>query len=142
LSEIDSDILVRGNPRAFSKFSELNSPGSGPPLHRHDFDESFTVLEGEVEFLVRGDAYIVPTGATVTVPSNALHSFRNSSQKSARMLCVCVPSGLDEFFRGVGIAVPTRIAAVPRISDREMKEHLNRISPLAAKCRMVLYAGD
>ena len=27
----------------------LVPPGGGPPPHRHDFEESFTILEGEVE---------------------------------------------------------------------------------------------
>src|ERR1700688_4104640 len=30
-------------------------PGGGPPPHRHDFEESFTVLEGEIEATFRGD---------------------------------------------------------------------------------------
>jgi hypothetical protein len=28
--------------------------GGGPPPHRHDFEESFTVLEGEIEATFRG----------------------------------------------------------------------------------------
>ena len=28
-------------------------PGGGPPPHRHDFEESFTVLEGEIEATFR-----------------------------------------------------------------------------------------
>jgi quercetin dioxygenase-like cupin family protein len=65
--------------------------GAGALLHRHDFDESFTMLEGEVEFTIRGQPHLVTTGATVIVPSNAPHAFTNASEKSARMLCVCVP---------------------------------------------------
>ena len=30
--------------------------GAGPPAHRHDFEEMFTVLEGELEFFFRGQA--------------------------------------------------------------------------------------
>ena len=29
-------------------------PGGGPPPHRHDFEEMFAVLEGEIEFTFRG----------------------------------------------------------------------------------------
>jgi quercetin dioxygenase-like cupin family protein len=29
-------------------------PGGGPPLHRHDFEEMFTVVEGAIEVLFRG----------------------------------------------------------------------------------------
>jgi quercetin dioxygenase-like cupin family protein len=114
--------------------------GSGPPPHRHDFDESFTILEGEVEFTVRGQPYLVTTGATVTVPSNAHHSFRNVSGKAVRMLCFCAPPGLDEFFLGVGIPVAGRTALAPRVTQEEMEAHIKLIAPLAAKCRMELFA--
>jgi quercetin dioxygenase-like cupin family protein len=29
-------------------------PGGGPPPHRHDFEEMFAVLEGEIEFTFHG----------------------------------------------------------------------------------------
>jgi quercetin dioxygenase-like cupin family protein len=112
--------------------------GSGPPPHRHDFDESFTILEGEIVFTVRGQHYLVATGATVTIPSNAPHSFRNASGKAARMHCFCAPPGLDEFFMGVGIPVASRTASMPRVTEQEMGEHIRLIAPLAAKCRMEL----
>jgi quercetin dioxygenase-like cupin family protein len=114
--------------------------GSGPPPHRHDFDESFTVLEGEVEFTVRGQTHRVPTGATVTVPSNAPHLFRNTSGKAARMLCVCVPPGLDEFFMAIGTPVTSRTASVPRPTNEELDEQMKLAGPLAAKCRMEIFA--
>ena len=37
-------------------------PGGGPPPHRHDFEESFTVLEGEIEATFRGEKSIVHAG--------------------------------------------------------------------------------
>ena len=35
-------------------------PGGGPPPHRHDFEEMFTVLEGEVELTFRGERMVAP----------------------------------------------------------------------------------
>ena len=29
--------------------------GGGPPPHRHDFEEMFTLLQGELEFTFRGE---------------------------------------------------------------------------------------
>jgi len=31
-------------------------PGGGPPPHRHDFEEMFTVLDGEVQMTTRTQA--------------------------------------------------------------------------------------
>ncbi|MEJ7709770.1 MAG: cupin domain-containing protein [Pyrinomonadaceae bacterium] len=46
-------------------------PGGGPPPHRHDFEEMFTVLEGEIEVTFRGAKSVARSGETVNVPANA-----------------------------------------------------------------------
>ncbi len=48
-------------------------PGGGPGPHRHDFEESFTVLVGEIETAVRGVISVVRSGETVNIPANAPH---------------------------------------------------------------------
>ena len=68
-------------------------PGGGPPPHRHDFEEMFSVLEGEIEATFRGEKTTVRAGETVNVPANAPHSFTNASDRPARLLCVCSPAG-------------------------------------------------
>src|SRR5271157_3483827 len=62
--------------------------GGGPPPHRHDFEEMFTMLEGELEFTFRGETMIVSAGSTVNIPANAPHSFRNASGAPAHLLCM------------------------------------------------------
>src|SRR3954451_10707491 len=46
-------------------------PGGGPGPHRHDFEESFTILEGEIETNFRGKQSVVRAGETVNIPANA-----------------------------------------------------------------------
>jgi quercetin dioxygenase-like cupin family protein len=91
----------------------LVPPGGGPPPHRHDFEESFTLLEGEIEATFRGEKTVVRTGETVHIPANAPHSFRNVSAKPARLLCIGAPAGMDEMFRVIGVPVPTRTSVAP-----------------------------
>ena len=62
--------------------------GGGPPPHRHDFEEMFTLLEGELEFTFRGETSTVRAGSTINVPTNAPHFFKNNSAAAARMLCI------------------------------------------------------
>jgi quercetin dioxygenase-like cupin family protein len=83
-------------------------PGGGPPPHRHDFEEMFTVLEGEVELTFRGERMVARAGETVNVPANAPHAFTNASGAPARLLCMCSPSGQEKFFLEVGDPVATR----------------------------------
>ena len=48
-------------------------PGGGPPPHRHDFEETFILLEGEMEATFRGKKSIVRAGDTLHIPANAPH---------------------------------------------------------------------
>ena len=44
-------------------------PGGGPPPHRHDFEESFIVREGEIEATFRGAKSVVRAGETLHIPA-------------------------------------------------------------------------
>jgi quercetin dioxygenase-like cupin family protein len=89
-------------------------PGGGPPPHRHDFEESFTVLEGEIEATFRGKKSVARAGVTLNIPANAPHSFINASKEPARLLCICSPAGQEELFLAVGVPVATRTAPPPK----------------------------
>src|SRR6516162_3173119 len=56
-------ILVTGGDSAgrYCLIDMLVPAGSGPPPHRHDFEEMFTLLEGELEFTVRGLHIVNPS---------------------------------------------------------------------------------
>lgn len=109
--------------------------GGGPPPHRHDFEEMFTLLEGEIEFTFRGETATVRAGSTVNIPANAPHSFKNASNDAARMLCMCTPAGQDEFFMAVGDAVDGRISPPPALNEDEIAERRTRAGALMAEYR-------
>src|SRR5829696_2447081 len=91
---------------------EMRVPdGGGPPPHRHDFEEMFTILEGEIEFTFRGEKHTVRAGSTINVPANAPHNFRNISGAPARMLCMCTRAGQDEYFLRIGDVVAGKDAS-------------------------------
>jgi quercetin dioxygenase-like cupin family protein len=113
-------------------------PGGGPPLHRHDFEESFTVLEGEIEATFRGERTKVSAGATINIPANAPHRFENKSDGPARLLCLCAPAGQDEFFAEVGIPVPTRTAPPPPLDAVDRERLKEKMTALGAKYRTEL----
>jgi len=93
-------------------------PGGGPPPHRHDFEESFTLLVGEIEATFRGEKSTVRAGETLSIPANAPHSFTNASKEIVRLLCLCAPAGQEEFFAQIGVAVATRTTTPPKL-DKE-----------------------
>jgi quercetin dioxygenase-like cupin family protein len=111
-------VLVTGQDTA-GKYTLIDMhvpPGGGPPPHRHDFEEMFTVLEGEVEVTFRGRVLVARAGETINVPANAPHSFTNASGTPTRLLCLCAPAGQEEFFTLVGQPVATRTQAPPPLS--------------------------
>ena len=113
-------------------------PGGGPPPHRHDFEEMFTLLEGELEFSFRGEQKTIGAGSTVNIPANAPHFFKNVSAGPARMLCLCIPSGQEEFFMAVGDPVDSRTAPPPQLSPAEREIRQKKAMALSAKYRTVL----
>jgi mannose-6-phosphate isomerase-like protein (cupin superfamily) len=78
----------------------------GPPLHHHDFDEAFYVLEGELIFQV-GDALITKrAGEFAFAPRNVVHTFANHSDAPARYLLVITPASFERYFARMGEPVP------------------------------------
>jgi quercetin dioxygenase-like cupin family protein len=133
-------ILVSGAETAgrYSLIDMLVPSGGGPPPHRHDFEEMFTILDGEIELTFRGEAHRASAGSTVNIPANAPHSFRNHSDKPARLLCMCTPAGQEEFFLAVGDPVDSRTAPPPKLSEAERAERIQRAKALSAKYRTEL----
>src|SRR5271155_2776378 len=83
-------ILLTGEDTSgrFSLIDMYIPPGGGPPPHRHDFEETFTILEGELEATFRGEKQVVKAGETVNIPANAPHQFHNTSGEPVRLLCI------------------------------------------------------
>jgi quercetin dioxygenase-like cupin family protein len=133
-------ILVTGEQTAgrYCLTDMLVPSGSGPPPHRHDFEEMFTILEGEIEFTFRDEVRMASAGSSVNIPANAPHSFKNKSDRPAHLLCMCTPSGQEEFFMAVGDPLDSRAAPPPKLSDAERAERMQRARALAAEYRTEL----
>jgi quercetin dioxygenase-like cupin family protein len=133
-------ILVRGEDTA-GRYCLIDlhiPPGAGPPPHRHDFEETFTLLEGELEFTFRGKKMTAKAGETVHIPANAPHTFSNVSQGAARMLGMCAPPGLERFFEEVGVRVATRTEAPPKPDEAAAEELKKKVFALAPKYKTEL----
>jgi len=108
-------------------------PGGGPPPHRHDFEEMFAMLDGEIELTFRGETHHAGTGTVVNIPANAPHRFRNTSDRAAHLLCLCAPPGQEDFFLAVGDPLESRDSPPPPLSEADKAERRARAQALAAK---------
>jgi quercetin dioxygenase-like cupin family protein len=113
-------------------------PGGGPPPHRHDFEETFIILEGEMEATFRGKKSIVKAGDTISIPANAPHRFHNASSNATRLLCICSPAGQEEFFAAVGTPVATRTTPPPKLDEKKQAAFMKKVMELAPKYRTEL----
>jgi quercetin dioxygenase-like cupin family protein len=113
-------------------------PGGGPPPHRHDFEEMFTVLDGEVLLTFRGQQSVARAGETVNVPANAPHAFTNASGQPARLLCMCSPPGQEEFFLEVGQRVGTRTEPPAPLDEAAQAAFVAKAQALAPQYRTEL----
>jgi quercetin dioxygenase-like cupin family protein len=71
----------------------------GPPLHHHDFDEAFYVLEGELTFQLGEELIPHRAGELAFARRGAHHTFANLSGAGARMLIICTPAGFERYFQ-------------------------------------------
>jgi quercetin dioxygenase-like cupin family protein len=113
-------------------------PGGGPPPHRHDFEESFILLDGELQATFRGEKRNVRAGETIHIPANAPHQFHNTSLKPVRMLCICSPAGQEEFFKEVGIPVTSRTTPPPKLDRAQEAAFIKKVMELGPKYRTEL----
>lgn len=107
----------------------------GPGPHRHDFEEMFHILEGEIEFTFRGKTQTVKAGMTVNIPANAPHFFTNKEGQSARMLCMCTPAGQEQFFMAIGSPASNRSEPAPKLSKADQAEFMKKAESLASRYR-------
>jgi mannose-6-phosphate isomerase-like protein (cupin superfamily) len=128
---------------AYSLFEIISVPGGGPAfLHTHSPQETFWILEGDYEIYGRDEngkkyAIAAPAGATVHVPGNVPHGFRNVGKTMGRLLAMYQPAtDMANFFDEIGVPMscctdpmpidqmpsPERIAAVLKKYKMEVLE--------------------
>ena len=76
----------------------VRARSAGPPLHTHDFDEAFYMLEGELIFQIGDERFTRRAGEFAFAKRNVVHALANHSDADARYLLVCTPAGLERHF--------------------------------------------
>jgi quercetin dioxygenase-like cupin family protein len=91
---------------AYALWEATVPPGGGPPPHVHSREqEGFYVLDGEITFTVGRERIVATAGTFANMPAGVPHSFRNESDRTARMLISVVPAGLEGMFFEVGVTL-------------------------------------
>ena len=100
-------------------------PGGGPPPHVHSREEeSFYILEGEITFSFGEERLVAAAGMFANVSVGTLHSFKNETNRPAKMLISVGPAGLEQMFFEVGQSVPTGTTTASPPTKEEIEKLL------------------
>jgi quercetin dioxygenase-like cupin family protein len=125
-----------GHYSIFDVFIPAGPPG--PLSHRHrDADEFFFVIQGRVEILLEDAWRPLGPGRFLHVPRGTIHTFRNATTETARMLSGFVPSGFERFFRDFGHSA--RLEDVEPLPVQEAE--IQRLNATASQYDMELGHG-
>jgi len=78
--------------------SAMPAGAKGPPLHTHEFDETFYVLEGELTVQLGHELRKIGVGELAFAPEGIPHTLANRGGTTARFLLVCTPAGFEREF--------------------------------------------
>lgn len=120
-------VLISGadTKGAFATIDMLIPPGGGPGPHAHaDFEESFYVIEGEIEVKSEFGQYVATKGSFITIPKGGVvHGFTNKTGQTAHLLCTVVPAGLETFFEEIGQPVANgQFLPLPHFDEAAVKK--------------------
>ena len=89
--------------------------GSGPPPHSHDWDESFYVTRGQVEFTCAGDTTMCVVGTFVYGPAGTVHAFSYGPGGGEMLEVTGMESKAIQMFTALDREIPPGPLDVPRV---------------------------
>ena len=63
-------------------------PGEGPRLHRHPYDETWVVQQGNIAFQLGDSMLHAGPGDVVIAPPGVPHKFTNRGPEPAKLVCI------------------------------------------------------
>lgn len=121
-------FLATGDDTAgkYAMWEAIVPPGGGPPPHVHSREEEgFLVLEGEITFQVGEKRIVAKAGTFANIPVGTTHSFKNESDRQAKMIITVAPAGLEQMFFEVGLPLPQGATIAPKPSSEDVEKMLN-----------------
>jgi mannose-6-phosphate isomerase-like protein (cupin superfamily) len=122
-------VLLRGEDSAgVVSMVEVRVPAGweGPPLHHHEFDEGFYVLDGELTFQLGDELVTATSGQFAFARGGVHHTLANPRAAEARYLLICTPAGFERYFDRVAAE---NAGVEPRASAREPSPEVIRVGP-------------
>jgi len=109
----------------YALWEAIVPPGGGPPPHVHSREEEgFYILEGEITVHIGEERIVTTAGMFANMPVGTPHSFKNESNRPAKMLISVAPAGLEEMFFEFGVSVVQGATTAPPTTKEEIEKLL------------------
>jgi len=89
--------------------------GMGPPPHNHDWDESFYVTKGQVQFTCDGITTMCTAGTLVHVPAGTVHAFSYGAGGGEMLEITAARSKAVQMFSAIDREIPPGPPDVPKV---------------------------
>lgn len=104
----------------YAMFEMIDYADTGAPLHSHPWEETFYILEGEIEMQMEGSKQVVSAGSVIHLPKDTVHAFKICSPV-ARALIIMSPALREEFFQDMSaanVSLPEDLVTFQEISAK------------------------
>lgn len=88
-------------------------PGARLPCHRHEFDESITIVQGVATCIVEGRRHDLSGNSTALVPEGCCHYFINLTLETMTMVWVYAGDRPDRIVVDETFCNPDKLKARP-----------------------------
>jgi mannose-6-phosphate isomerase-like protein (cupin superfamily) len=84
----DGNVTGADYGASISLILDESDPGQGPRLHRHPYDETWVVQEGQLTFQCGEERLAVGAGDIVIIPAEVAHKFTNDGPGRSKLVCI------------------------------------------------------
>lgn len=110
-------LIPNAGPQSYGVTEQQGPEGSGPPPHSHDWDETFYVLDGAVEFTCAGETRLCDVGTLVHVPRKTVHAFRYGAGGGKILEITGEGAVASRLFTMVNDEIPVGPPDIPKVLD-------------------------
>jgi quercetin dioxygenase-like cupin family protein len=110
-------LASRAATNAYEITRQQGDEGTGPPPHSHGWDESFYVLEGQVEFTCAGRTVMCMPGTLVHVSAGTVHAFRYGAGGGEMLELTGEGGSATQMFTAVSKEIPPGPPDVSKVAE-------------------------
>lgn len=124
-SLVQDRVIGKCTDGAYSVVEHSVPPDYTSSYHiNHGEKEIRYLLDGAIEIVTEGDTFPATAGQTVVFKQGQPHGWRVTSDGPARMLVLCSPAGVEEFYHEAGR--PAERREIPENTQRRRDELRDR----------------